>query len=86
MTRASTESPSQSRASETTFCTFPLVATLPPQSSATRPIVHLARLDRARERFPVGVRNHQHSSGRGILRDDHYGSGVDGEFDVVEIQ
>ena len=59
--------------------------TLPPQSSATRAIVHLARLDRARERFPVRMRNHQHSSRRGILRDDHYRSSVDGELDVVEI-
>jgi hypothetical protein len=48
--------------------------------------VHLAGLDRARERFPVGVRNHQDPSGRGILRDDDYGSGVVAEFDFVEIQ
>jgi hypothetical protein len=48
--------------------------------------VHLAGLDRARERFPVGVRNHQDPSGRRILRDDDYGSGVDREIDLVEIQ
>jgi hypothetical protein len=48
--------------------------------------VHLAGLDRARESFPVRVRNHQDPSRRRILRDDNYGSGVDGEFDFVEIQ
>jgi hypothetical protein len=48
--------------------------------------VHLARLDRTRERFPVGVRNHEDSSGRSVLRDDHYRSGVDREFDVVQVE
>jgi hypothetical protein len=47
--------------------------------------VHLACLNRERKRFPVGVCNHQDSSGRGILRNYHYRSGVDGEFDVIEI-
>jgi hypothetical protein len=48
--------------------------------------VHLACLDRARERFPVRVRNHEDSSGCGVLRDDHYRSGVDWEFDFVQVE
>jgi hypothetical protein len=48
--------------------------------------VHLSRLDRARESFPVGVRNHEDSSGCGVLRDDHYRSGVDREFDFVQVE
>jgi hypothetical protein len=47
--------------------------------------MHFARLDRARERFLVRVRNHQHSSADGVLRDNHHGSGVFVEANVVQI-
>jgi hypothetical protein len=48
--------------------------------------VHLARLDRLCERFPVRVCDHQDTSGYDVLRDDHDGSGGVVEADFVEIQ
>src|SRR5258705_6309184 len=47
--------------------------------------MHFACLDRARERFLVRVRNHQHLSAGGVLRDNHHCSRVFVEANIVQV-
>jgi len=70
MTRYSSASASQSTEMDTTRCVLPDVRFVPQRSARAAPEPGRARLDRALQRFAIGVRQRQHGTGRGVGDDD----------------